>query len=219
MDEEKKTVSWHIFFAEFVFSNFYNPFIAIYHINEAKKRAKSVHHNFKIYRMTKKIMLFVKPELIGLQKDNFIEKIVKLEKNMDLIKTKMIDIISKSLMFWKRFKYFKNESLTNFKDTLEQIVDTKYQLLEKWQLISEYVEYNPFFKLYYRWFLKDFINKKITVSEEELNLMSTKTDFQSMDSKDHMKQLKLESVAFYRDSLVIHLDMYENKLGIIKYVK
>ena len=164
-------------------------------------------------------MMFVKPELIGLQKDNFVEKIVKLESEMEIIKQKMTTIINHYLVFWKSFTHFKNTELISFKNKLEETVDMKFHLLEKWSSISEYVDFNPIFNLYYKWFLKDFINKDINISEEELNLMSTKHDFQSLASHDYVKNLKLEKVSFYNDTLVVHIDMQEIKLGKIKYVK
>jgi hypothetical protein len=44
---------------------------------------------FKMYRLQQKIDKLIKPELVGLERDNFIEKVVGLERDLAVIKSSM----------------------------------------------------------------------------------------------------------------------------------
>jgi predicted transcriptional regulator len=53
--------------------------------------------------LKQKIAKFIKPELVGMERDNFVEKVVDLERDLADIKSEMTKILSKSSKFWKEF--------------------------------------------------------------------------------------------------------------------
>lgn len=50
---------------------------------------------------------------------NFIEKVIKTEKIMHLIKNDMKEVLKQSMEFWKDFRMFNNVDFPTFKKNLE----------------------------------------------------------------------------------------------------
>ena len=123
--------------------------------------------------LKKLIKHFVNPNEIGNKKYNFIEKVIKTEEIMHLIKKDMNTVLKLSRDFWKEFKHFNMAEFNSFKKTLETIIDIKINLREKWKMLERYITHNTFYSAYYRWFLKDFLNQRVSSNDEYLRAFDT----------------------------------------------
>lgn len=209
------TNDWNLFFAEFVFRKFQNIFLANLHLKRAEFMNDNYIRRFKIYRLKHKIFKFVKPDVIGNERDNFIEKVTSLERDLVIVKKEMKVILVKSLKFWKSFENFNQVALMYFKKELEEIADKKYKILENWTNITDYLKHNPMYNLYYKWYLKDFLNKRTQFSEDEMNSLGDVNKNVSLKSADFVEDLDLDSIAFFNDSGIVHLSMEKDKIGTI----
>mmetsp|Transcript_16976 Transcript_16976/g.14864 ORF Transcript_16976/g.14864 Transcript_16976/m.14864 type:complete len:102 (-) Transcript_16976:323-628(-) len=67
---------------------------------------------------------------------------------------------------------------------------------------------------YYNWFLKDFVHKKIIISEEEADELFDEETF-SVHSADFINLMKTDNTIFQDDSSVIHMSGNSSDLGKI----
>lgn len=100
------TSEWNLLYAEYCFKKFNDIFLANFHLKRAEFKNKSYIQNFKIYRLKKKMAKFIKPDLVGMEKENFVEKVVDLEEDLANIKSEMSQILEKSKKFWREFERF-----------------------------------------------------------------------------------------------------------------
>ena len=131
-DPPYSTQDWNLFYAEFNFFVFNDIFLANYHLKRAEFKNTSYIDRYRIYVLKKKINKHIRPELVGLEKDNFIEKVVELEHDLFEIKVDLGNILDKSRKFWTQFEYFDQVALSTFKSELEDIVNTKVNVLQHW---------------------------------------------------------------------------------------
>ena len=213
------TNEWNLFFAEYLFKKFHNIFLANKHLKRAEFMNSSYVRKFKIYRLKQNIYKFVKPDVVGREKDNFVENIISLEKDLVIVKRQMRVILMKSLQFWKEFEKFNQVSLMYFKRELESIADKKFKILKNWTNITNYLQYNPMFNLYYKWYLKDFLNQDTEFNEDDLIALGDINKNVSLKSVELVNDLELDKIAFYNDSGIIHLNLQKEKVGHILDVR
>jgi hypothetical protein len=119
IDSPKASVEAHTFFAEFLFKEIQNVFSAHYQLNQAKSDAMPVSLRFKQYFLRKTIKHEVNPNEVGNKRFNFIEKVIKTEKVMQVIKSDMKEVLKLSLSFWRDFSNYNNADFFSFKKELE----------------------------------------------------------------------------------------------------
>ena len=87
--------------------------------------------------------------------------------------------------------------------------------MKKWKNLQDYIQHNPMYNLYYKWYLRDFLNNNARMSEEEIQLLGELNQNVSIKSQDLIKDLRLDKVVFYKDSGIIHLSMQKEKIGTV----
>lgn len=94
-------------------------------------------------------------------------------------------------------------------------MNLKTEVLEKWEDLQDYIQYNPIFNIYYKWFIKDFLNKDIRISEEEIQSLGDLNQNLSVKSQDLVSKLNLDKVAFLKDSGIAHISLHKESIGRI----
>lgn len=207
---------WHLDYAEFAFKKFKNIFLANYHLKKAEVLNGSIRRSFRIFRLRNLLNKHIKPERIGEDPDNFIEKVVELEKRFSKIKREMKAVMINTYKFWKDFMRYDQNSISAFKKEMENLVDSKYALDERWKQIESFIDYNPEYNLYYKWFQKDFMNESTqSFSDEEMRFLISRSSDLSMKSSDCVGSLNLDATAFLPDTSIIHVDMGRKSIGKI----
>lgn len=195
-----------IFYAEFLFKMCNNVFYAQDYLNKASLSLLSSYLKFKLFVLKKVIKNTINPSEVGNPKYNFIEKVVKTERVMKEIKQDMRSVLKSSSDFWRDFKDFNNKEFGMFKGVLEEIINTKYSIRKKWKYLEKYLKYNSKYMLYWRWFLKDFLNRDISVNEELVNAMAIEHDNAHTNGiEDFDDNLTLNRKPFYNDTFIAHI--------------
>jgi len=68
-----------------------------------------------------------------------VEHVCHLEDSLDHIKKGMWKILTQSQKFWKEFDSFQQVNLGSFKKELEDIVNMKTEVLQKWEDLQDYI--------------------------------------------------------------------------------
>ncbi len=82
----------------------------------------------------------------------------------------------------------------------------KYQIREKWRDLEKYLKHNQTYLLFYRWFLKDFLNQEIQVNEEEITSMAYESDAISVVG-DEEEYWNLDKKSFFSNTFICHIRM------------
>lgn len=205
-----------MFYAEFLFKMCNNTFYAQDYLNRAGLSMLSSYLKFKMFVLKKVIKNTVNPSEVGNPKYNFVEKVIKTERVMKEIKQDMRAVLKNSADFWRDFRDFNNKEFNMFKGVLEEIINTKYAIREKWKYLERYLKYNTKFMLYWRWFLKDFLNRDVTVNEELVNAMSIEHENAHNNGiEDFDDNLTLDKKPFYSDTFIAHIRMDMHNAGEI----
>lgn len=78
---------------------------------------------------------------------------------------------------------------------------------DKWKHLEKYLKYNPNYMLYYRWFLKDFLNQEVPVNEDYINAMAFDSDTISVAVEEVEEYENLDRKTFYSDTFICHIRM------------
>ena len=71
------------------------------------------------------------------------------------------------------------------------------------------------FNLYYKWYLKDFLNTNTRITENEIQALGDFKENISLKSLDMLEQLKLDKLVFYKDSAIAHISLMKESIGKI----
>jgi PAS domain S-box-containing protein len=205
---QQSTPDDKMFYAEYLFKMCNNTFYAQDYLNRANLSMLTAYQKFKMFVLKKVIKNTINPNEVGNPKYNFIEKVIKTERVMKEIKLEMKSVLKKSAEFWRDFRDFNNKEFGMFKGILEEIINTKYAIRDKWKYLEKYLRYNSKYMLYWRWFLKDFLNRDITVNEELVNAMAIEHEnLQSNGLEDFDDSITLNRKPFYSDTFIAHIRM------------
>ena len=218
-DKANSNVESLLYMAEYHFRESQNNFKAHYFITLAEIERMTLHQRFVLFALKKFIKHTVKPQDFGMTKVNFIEKVIRTEKLMHSIKLDMKNVLKSSAEVWREFKHFNQTPFDSFKNTLESIINTKHQLKEKWVYLEKYLSSNQNYRIYFRWFLKDFLNQEATINEETINEMSGDVEKPvSSEADDFNDPMMLVKKPFFYDTMIVHIRMDTTHPGEITAV-
>lgn len=78
---------------------------------------------------------------------------------------------------------------------------------DKWKHLEKYLRYNPNYMLFYRWFLKDFLNQDVTINEDYINAMAIDSDNISVAGDELEEYENLDRKSFFSDTFICHIRM------------
>lgn len=95
--------------SDFLFHKFKNPFLA-YSILKGTQYFNliSIKNQFWIYKIRKWIKSVINPPKLTLQRDNFVMKVITVERNLEKIKASMHKILRQNRTLWTEFKGYNN---------------------------------------------------------------------------------------------------------------
>lgn len=107
--KDKDSIEWHILVSDFLFHKFKNPFLA-YAILKGTQyfNLVSIKNQFWIYKIRKWIISVINPPKLTLQRDNFVMKVITVERNLEKIKASMFKILKQNKAMWTDFKGYNN---------------------------------------------------------------------------------------------------------------
>ena len=74
--------------------------------------------------------------------------------------------------------------------------------------LEKYLKHNTMYMLYYKWFLKDFLNQDITVNEDYINSMAAETENINLNGEEEFRDnMTLQRKPFYTDTFIVHIRM------------
>ena len=199
---------FYTYYAEFIFFKYRNPFIALKYLKLAEMSYPSNYHCFKIYMMRNRIEKYILDTYKEVVKrPNFVEKSIKVLNNFEDIKTVMFNVFNKSVLLWSTIAQSKNLEFKYVKNLFEEILQTKFQGMQLWTEIANYIQYSTTFILYYHWFSKDIWNMKVLLSEDEIDGMSQKMEHYDFRVEELMQNHILDRLVFREDYVSVHINM------------
>ena len=205
-----------ISYAELLFEKFRNTHLALYQIIQLSTSDKFLHPHFKfrIFKLKYKISTYINTiNQEGLIKPLDIENVIFVEEQFAKILESMQYIIKAALEFWGylNHKDIDLHKLHQLSKALLIIVDDTSKL---WNPLKIYLDKKKKLRYYYNWFLKDFKNKKIVLTEEDIeDLLEDET--YSIHSQEFIDNIKNDNILFQDDSCVIHISGHFMNMGKI----
>ena len=93
----------------------------------------------------------------------------------------------------------------------QSIIEVKYALRDKWKYLEKYLKHNMMYMLYYRWFLKDYLNQDVTINEDYVNALLPDSEKQNNVYEDYLDDNTLgekkQAYVFYPDTFIVHIRM------------
>jgi len=205
-----------ISYSEFLFQKFRNTHLALYQIMKILGSHKYLYptYRFRIYKLQQRIIAYINARnLESLEKALEIENVILVEEQLEKVLQGMRKIILNSLGFWG-YLYNKEIDLNKLKVLAEEM-DTSVETTTKlWIPLRPYLYKQKKIMYYYNWFLKDIMQKKIILSEDEVDDLFD-NDAASIISSDFINLIKDDNVIFQEDTAVVHMSGNHYELGKI----
>ena len=210
-----------LLYAEFLFNKFRNTHLALYQVTKVSElgRFLSPSTKYKLFKLFYTITDYIQARNEETMDKNLeIENVIWIEDQFNLVIGNMRKIVQISLKFWGSLNS-KEIHLHALNEKAQQLIDIVDQTTSLWNPLKPYLEKQKKMKYFYNWYLKDFLNRKLFFSEEDLeNILEE--DNVSVHSTDFINALKNDSVVFQEDSCVIQISGSSANLGkIIKMNK
>ena len=203
-------------YAEFLFQKFRNSHLAQYQIIRLLNSNKFLypHQRFRIFRLQQKIASYITMRnLEALDKSMEIENVIFIEEQLEKVLQGMKKIIFSSMAFWS-YLHNKDIDLDKLKTLAEDMHKSVEETTKLWGPLKAYLYKQKKIMYYYNWFLKDFLQKKIILNEEEVDDLF-ENDVASVYSNEFLNTLKDDHVLFQADTAVVHMSGNYNDLGRI----
>lgn len=91
----------------------------------------------------------------------------------------------------------------------------KEEVQENWGKIEEYLKFNDTYLIFHRWFLREFLQKRVVIGENELNALIKRNEYLSVKSFQEIDELEIEKKAFSIDTFIVHVSMNKESIGKI----
>jgi len=207
-----------IWYADFLYNKMKNIHMALTQLALAERKSFSYRDKKKILQFREQIRLYIKEKnsefchsMLGF------EVIVFLEEQLDKIIVLKRRFLKKSAKFWNSLENsFLN--LTEMNKFLSDLMKIKSEITALWQPLKPYLESKKQLRFYYQWYLKNIMNKRLKVADEEIKNDESleDDDFLSVDSKDLFSDGKNEEkLIFQHDCCVLHVKSTPNSLANI----
>ena len=209
-----------IFYADFLFKKMKNIHMALGHLYSAERKAFSFNDKRKILQFRQQIKSFVLEKNSEFcQGQLTFEIIVFLEDQLEKLINLKRRFLKRSVKFWK---ILENSflDLTELNEELAKLMEIKEEITRLWGPLKPYLDSKKQLKFYYQWYLKNIMNKKLRISDEEIkNFDTEEEDFISVDSKDLMNETKNdEKLIYQQDCCVMHVKSSASSLGNVAKV-
>jgi len=205
-----------ISYAEFLFQKFRNTHLALFQITKLINADKFIYpyYRFRIYKLQQKISAYIDARnLEALDKPLEIENVILIEEQLEKVIHGMKKIIMTSLAFWS-YLYNKDIELEKLKALAEEMHYSVENTTKAWGPLKPYLYKQRRIMYYYNWFLKDILQKKIILSEEEVDDLFD-SDVASVYSADFLNILKDDNVIFQDDTAIVHMSGNSSQIGRI----
>ena len=141
--------------------------------------------------------------LEALDKPLEIENVIFVEEQLERVLAGMRSIITSSLSFWS-YLHQKTIELDKLKTLAREMHEAVIGTIRSWNPLKPYLYKQRRIMYYYNWFLKDFLQKKIILSEDEVDDLFD-NDAASIYSADFINTIKDDHVIFQDDTSVVHM--------------
>jgi len=205
-----------ISYAEFLFEKYRNTHLALFQLMKLTNSNKFLypHHRYRIFKLKYRIGDYINTKNTeALEKQLEIENVLFVEEQFDRVLDGMQKIITSSIHFWS---YLQNKEidLDRLRDYAAKMNEYLENTNDMWTPLKPYLYKQKRLMYYYNWFLKDFLQKKIILSEEEADDLFDE-DTYSVHSNDFLNLIKNDNIVFQDDSAIIHMSGNYTDLGKI----
>ena len=209
-----------IFYADFLVNKMKNIHMALTHLCLAERKVFSFNDKRKILQFKQQIRSFVSEKNTESTQLGF-EIIVFLEEQLEKLINLKRKFLKKSVKFWKLLENsFLN--LTEMNNELKILMEIRDEITRLWIPLKPYLDSKKQLKFYYQWYLKNILNKKLKIADEEIKTLdfSEDEDFFSVDSKYLLNETSKNSdkLIYQHDCCVFHVKSNANSLGNIAKV-
>jgi len=205
-----------IAYAEFLFQKFRNTHLAFYQIRKILSANKYLYpgHRLRIFKLQHKINSYITMRNTeSLDKPLEIENLIFIEEQLEKVLNGMKKIILNSIAFWG-YLYNKDIELDRLKTLAEDMDGSVRETTRDWNPLKPYLYKQKKIMYYYNWFLKDILQKRIILSEDEVDELFD-NDTASVFSSDFINNLKDDHVIFEEHSAIVHMSGNSTELGRI----
>lgn len=205
-----------LFYAEFLFNKFRNTHLALYQILKVSEMRRFLNPTlkYKLFKLFYTISEYINTRNIeAMQKPLEIENAIWVEEQFRAVLESMKKISQTALSFWG---YLLNKSieLKTFNQKAKDLTEIVDNTTALWGPLKPYLEKQKKMKYFYNWYLKDFLNKKLFLSEEDMeNILEEENA--SVHSADFINSMKDDHVIFQEDSCVVHISGNAMNMGKI----
>lgn len=177
----------------------------------------SSYSTFKIY-ILRKMMI---DEQNGENNSNFptsdkLSSIIDAEKVFKRSVSQMKNISINIFQFWVKWKSGKQLNSRELDIELSSIISNLQRCKESFHELSGFMNINKMYRVYYLWFCKDFLGKKLMLGDGELTNLTTMKVLGRLKSDSLMKDLHIPSLMFDVESAIFHVSIDKERIGMIK---
>ena len=206
-----------IFYADFLFNKMKNIHMALSQLALAERRSFSYNDRRKILQFREQIRQYIEEKNSEFANSNLgFEVIVFLEDQLEKLIVLKRRFLKKSALFWKGLE---NQflDLTEMNRQLTEMTNIKTEITSLWGPLKPYLDAKKQLRFYYQWYLKNIMNKKLKVADEEIREEGLDDeDYMSVDSKDMFSDSKNEEkLIFQKDCCVLHVKSTATSLANI----
>ena len=205
-----------IAYAQFLFEKFRNTHLALFQITKLANPNLylSSHQRHKVYKLRHKISEFINTtNSEALEVSLGIENAMFVEEQFENVTNHMKKIIQTSLNFWT-YLSDRTIDLNRMKFLAEDMCRAVDSTANIWTPLKPYLEKYKKLMLYYNWFLKDFLHKKMLLTEEGVDDIFEEDNY-SIHSNDFFGALKNDHIIFHDNTPIIHMSGNHNDMGKI----
>lgn len=205
-----------LLYAEFLFNKFRNTHLALYQIMKISElgRHLSPTSKYKLFKLFHTISEYIHTRNEEAM-DNYleIENAIWVEEQFGTVLDYMKRVIQTALGFWGHL-HSKEIDLNVLNEKAQNLIGIVDQTTGMWAPLKPYLDKQKKMKYFYNWYLKDFLNKKLFLSEEDLeNILEE--DNVSVHSSDFINSLKNDNVIFQEDSCIVQISGNAASMGKI----
>lgn len=205
-----------ILLAELYFRKFLNIPMAIYHLIQAEYCAfLNPYSKFMIFRLRHELTEYQEQYNQDYFKNKSLENVLMVESIFKSAKSQMKKLAELNYKFWSvwgRSEYFEVKELVL---KMNEIYHLKQACQRKWNSIKRFIRFNKNYQAFYYLFYKYYIQKKLSLSEDEIqNVMGPPERFRIRPAT-LLKSYNFDNFMYNDNSGVVHISMSMNQIGTI----
>ena len=215
LKRHRRDPRYHILYAQVLFKKFRNLQLAIFHLLYAEKLFLNPYSRFMVYRLRRELVDYQREFNSDYYKNKDIEKVLKVEVIFNEAREMMVQINQLLYQFWSWWGRNESFEITKLEQKMKAIYDLKMRCKAEWKKIRSFAKFNKMYQAYYFWFNKDFIQKKIPISEDVLQSLAGPVELPVIRRKTDFKELNFNSFIYSNEFAVLHVSISKGQLGTI----